>query len=483
MSAPSEKNDTRYLDATRARGAITFVIVIVLVLLSRLPFLGAGYGTDPDAWALADAARRIATTGEYVASRLPGYPIPEFVCSLLWKGGPLALNGMTALLSAAASAFFMAVLRRLESKDALPATLAFALTPVVFINSVNSMDYAWALMFILASYYCLLLNRPLAAGLLLGLAVGCRLTSGLMLVSFIVSIYWSRTDQRKHRSALTCVLAACLVSTLAYWPVLHRHGWAFLTFYEMPDYPNLILVLSRASLRIWGFIGLTVITGALLFRIFRRPREDASSIPTTSRPMIVAVLVLLLFGLAYLRLPLEAAYLIPAVPFFIVLLGHILSRRTFRLICWSLCLSPFICYLGRGPSVPWPVYSSYAYYLGTGENSVVLDPFKGSILHDYSDRVYGMKYVDALLSKAESLPPSSVVIVGYWLPQLRVRLADNPSLLRRFVYLPNPEDLNRYRTEGLAIYCLTDMLEYCREVKGFNLLDRRILSLEVSIDG
>src|SRR5207245_1842743 len=73
------------------------------VALSRAPFLAPGYGTDTDAWKLAYAARFIATQGRYLASRLPGYPIQELVSALFWKGGPLALNGPTALFSVLAT--------------------------------------------------------------------------------------------------------------------------------------------------------------------------------------------------------------------------------------------------------------------------------------------------------------------------------------------------------------------------------------------
>lgn len=81
-------------------------LIAVMVLASRLPFLGAGYGVNVDAWRVARAARNIALSGHYEASRLPGYPIQEIVSSWLWRGGPWALNGASAVLSVAALAGF-----------------------------------------------------------------------------------------------------------------------------------------------------------------------------------------------------------------------------------------------------------------------------------------------------------------------------------------------------------------------------------------
>src|ERR1043166_6986783 len=70
-------------------------IVFLVVLLSRLPFLDAGYGVNVDAWRVALRAVEIAITGDYSVSRFPGYPIQEIVCSWFWRGGPFALNALS----------------------------------------------------------------------------------------------------------------------------------------------------------------------------------------------------------------------------------------------------------------------------------------------------------------------------------------------------------------------------------------------------
>src|SRR5580658_9230555 len=81
-------------------------LLVLAVLLTRLPFLGAGYGVHADNWRIALAARHISETGVYEASRFPGYPIQEVVCSWFWKTGPVGLNLLDALFSTAAALFF-----------------------------------------------------------------------------------------------------------------------------------------------------------------------------------------------------------------------------------------------------------------------------------------------------------------------------------------------------------------------------------------
>ena len=54
-----------------------------IVFLSRVPFLLPGYGWDSDAWLIAGTARKIAQTGRYHESRLPGYPVHEVASAFL----------------------------------------------------------------------------------------------------------------------------------------------------------------------------------------------------------------------------------------------------------------------------------------------------------------------------------------------------------------------------------------------------------------
>ena len=209
------------LEQRRASGALVFVAVAVVVLASRLPFLDAGFGTDPDAWRMALASRHLASAGEYEASRLPGYPVPEIVGALAC-GEAMALNGLVAVLSALGAAFFALTLRKLGSRDGVAAALALAMVPVVYINSTCAMDYVWALAFALASLYFVVAACPLAAGVLLGLAIGCRMTSGALLVPLCILLVRGGGTRRVAVDILKLIGASLLVGAVAFVPVALR---------------------------------------------------------------------------------------------------------------------------------------------------------------------------------------------------------------------------------------------------------------------
>ena len=126
-----------------------FWFVVILITISRIPFLFYGYGSEEDAWALPLVAERIALSGNYEVSRLPGHPFQEIVFSLIWNSSSILFNLLTVLISTSGIACFMLFLRNLNFKHWLITGIAIAVTPIIYINSTNDMDYMWALGFIL----------------------------------------------------------------------------------------------------------------------------------------------------------------------------------------------------------------------------------------------------------------------------------------------------------------------------------------------
>ena len=449
---------------------LAFWLVLLIVAAVRVPFLNAGYGNDPDAWSVANAAREIASTGQYVASRLPGSPLQELVCSLIWRGGPAALNGLTAVLSVIAVGSFMKTMRRLGSRDHLLAGLALGLTPVVFVYSTATLDYVWALALILLSLHCAVGGRAVLAGGLLGLAIGCRVTSGAMLLPLAVLVAAGRPRSEAWTRVAELSLVAVCLGAACYIPVAQRYGWAFLSFSEPAEYPSVTTMLSRGLLRVWGPLGLVGILAGLLVAAFRT-RLAATEFP---RPAVIAAAVGIgLYVIAFLRLPLEEGYLIPAVPFVILLLGRIMTPGAFRLTCAVLCLSPFVCGAGRMAVTPAETLSAHACTFTIRGQEFFLDPLRGPVVRDYAERLHGMSFVDGVLAHSKMLPPRSVVVVGYWLPQIQARTQSMPletdAQRIRYIYLIDRRELEQSRQSGIPVYYLPEMAAFNREKYGVDL--------------
>ena len=135
--------------------------------------------------------------------------------------------------------------------------LGFAFAPLLWINSVMTMDYMWALTFLMGAYLALLYGAPQLAGLSLGLAAGFRLTSLFMLPSFWL-LPLAHEAARRDPAADVTTLAVTLA---AYTLVLMNYGLNFLNFYDQKvPLEEFIKRLGKDGLGIIG--GLAVLVGA-----------------------------------------------------------------------------------------------------------------------------------------------------------------------------------------------------------------------------
>lgn len=464
------------------RPIVLFLVVSTIALLSRLPFLDAGYGNDWDSWAMASTAREIATTGTYTASRLPGYPVPEFIYSFVWDRAPLLSNVMTALIGAIGIGFFSLSLHKLHSKDILTASFALMCIPVIYISSTVTLDYIWAATFFLASMYFAQRSNPLTSGVLLGLAIGSRITSALLVIPLAL-IAFDCSDQSNRRSVLIkFCLPAIFLGMLSYLPVVLTYGGGFLTV-SSSGYPPLLGVLRVFTFEVWGGLGIIALGIAIIGFLDQRFRLNGeTSILTISKMQALAWNVaILLYLVIFFYLPHEAGYLIPALPFVLMLLARYLKRNWFVAFCGILMFSPFFLSVSSNNLIDITgiqSFSKYAIRIEIPGNQVIIDPLYGPVISDYRQRVNGMAYAERVVAATKQLDIKSVVVVGAWLPKIQIISGNRAPV--DFIYLVESEDiLHQYRLDGIQIYYLPGQLEYNQNLYGINLQEFGAVQLEV----
>ncbi len=237
---------------------LAFAALAVVYVASRLPWLNLGYGTDPDAWRVALTAEHLLSKGEYLPSRLPGFPLHELVTVPLVRGGWVWTNLSTVMVSLAGVYLFARILAELNLPNKGVLTLAFAFTPLLWINSVTTMDYMWALTFILGCYLALIRGRSLLGGVCLGLAVGFRITSAWAAFAFLIWLW----RERRLRSAIPFLGAMGLTSLVAYSPVLATYGLRMFNFYDAKvGILPLLKLLGKETL---GLLGTLSVIAALI---------------------------------------------------------------------------------------------------------------------------------------------------------------------------------------------------------------------------
>ncbi|MGA9822896.1 MAG: hypothetical protein WBQ36_15020 [Desulfobaccales bacterium] len=444
---------------------ISFIIVIVAI--SRVFFLGAGYGYNQDGWAVACTAIRIATKGEYVASRLPGYPVQEYLYSLVWDKGPFVFNGISACFGILATVFFALSLKKLGCRKYILPSLAFAFTPVAFLSSVNSMDSMWGMAFILGGLYYVLNQRPWIAGLLLGLAIGCRITSGAMLIPLSILLYHKDT-KNGISNILILSLSACAVGFIAFIPVFNKYGLGFFNFVELRS-PSLSMAAFDASVDFWGVIGSIGLAIALLLIFIRgKNAQHESLISLTKIELISFGIAIILYLIAYIRLPAKPEYLLPILPFLILFFANFMRRQDFTILCITIILSSFFIDITGVPNNRFKERLTKYVELTQSGNKEVLLTLSGPLFIDKDKRVADLWLINQIIRKGNNIPDNSIIVSGYWHP--KIQASKGVKNYDKYIRLLTRENLKYYQDRNTRIYYLPGMEEHMMYINGIDLI-------------
>ena len=416
-------------------------LLLILVLLSRLPFLGAGFGLHWDAWGNAKIAQQIAESGHYIMARVPGAPVYEITTAFLSSGGPWALNGLSALGGVACLAIFALLARRSKCRDWLLAAAAFGFCPVLYVSSVTAKDFTLACALVLLSAFFIVEKRPVLAGVALGFAMGFRLTSGLVALPLALLLFEQHPEQRRVRPLMWFAIISGTVVLIAFIPAFLTYGFSFLTYFKPVYYPPWRTVLYRGTVDVWGVAGCiglaAAITGALAWRRGVRSIMDA---PT--RDLMAWSALVLMFAVLYAAFPDQAGYFLPAVPFAILLLARFSPRWLFQTFCILTIVGAFVGWKGGAPA-------------------------PGPIFQDRTERLRTIENVRNFYSYARTIPGRNVFVIGAFYHGIGLIAPESKE--GHFVYLLSPEELADYLKGGFTIYYLPAIRQFEYDVHGIDL--------------
>jgi hypothetical protein len=390
------------LDFTRA---LPFVVLTVAFFAVRLPWVGYGHGTDPDAWRVAMTARYLLDHGDFFPSRLPGNPLHELTMTLFIAGGWVATNVATAVASLVGVWLFARIVNALEVPNRGLLVIGFAFTPLLIINSISTMDYMWTLTLLLGAYYAVIKDRPVLAGIILGLAVGFRLQA-VIVAAPLTYLLWR---QGRRADLLPFLLATGGAALLAFSPVLVVYGTKFFNYYDASVwYEDVLRLLGKEALGVLGALGVLAGAAISLHRFARLPRD------VLTQPHVgVWLIVIVLYFASFSRLPHEIAYLIPVFPFAYLVLGRYFTRPALAIAIGAILLAGVVDVSSPISRVNLDAFR----YAGVGQG----------LLFSNADTMSGQRrFVEQIVDN--DIPSHSVVLTGFIFPQLVVREGDRLDL-------------------------------------------------------
>ena len=314
--------------------------------------------------------------------------------------------------------------------------------------------------FVTGSFFFLLKNNFWLAGCFLGIAIGFRITSGAMLIPFCVFLF---PISKNLKSVLILIFTTGLLGFLTYLPVIYTYGFSFFTFSDQFLYPNLSKVFYKATLGVFGAIGIITIifykTKILVRKFSLKEKLLSSEIPTKLFWSCVAIIII--YIISYLRLPQKSAYLIPVIPFIILLFGYCLSSRAFKVFCVLITMSSFLFSINITNPIRGANYSKLAMRFSIAGQEIFIDPLTGPVFSDYTKRLNKIAFTEKVFQKTRIEQKKVVLICGWWYNELVVRnwnCEENQNV--KLVFYIEKATMEKYTSDGFEIYYLPEQNIY-----------------------
>lgn len=417
-------------------------VLLIISFLIRLPFLNAGFGTDSDAWRVIRAAQTLKATGAYEVSRFPGFPVIEILLAPFSQMDPRIINGITVLFSLMMLVFLWLLFKEFKMKHRFLTVLTVSLTPIILKNSVITMDYLWALAFLMGGLYLTFKNKTILAGILFGLAVGCRASSVIFLLPALYLLYQSE-QTLKLRKAIYIVSATIITGVICYIPVLLTYGFGFLQVYSS-GYPPLKSILERFTLSFWSRLGIFPIV-IFLLGLLVLPKQFKNKYSLKNSEILLRKLsfvVVLLYFVLFLIMPYESEYFIPAVPFIIYLFSSYLKRPLF---------------------IVFSIFIIAGSFFAPCKNGTICN---GMVMQEFVQRKKGIYEYNHYLRDIEKIDHKAIVVCGWYYPKIQYYAPHYKLNNIKLIYLGTKEEFDTYEREGYAIYYLPGMDSYNMQVHG-----------------
>ncbi len=308
-------------------------------------------GPDFNAVSAYDVITRLAHSFTYGISRTPGQPFLDY-CNFILRsvGGDRAVQAWYVLVSALGVSILYRFLREMRGSSPLAGACALALHPL-FLRHVGGVgDFAVSLSFLLGALWAGARGMAVAAGLALGMAVGCRMPFCIYVVpvAFLVGVSWRNKGATSGEAIANGAFAGLLggaVSLLMYAPLFAFYGWSLMKNYQMQSLRYHVTALAYRLLIGYGVAFWAIAAAALLWRIRRRD----FTIPLKAHNGVTAAAVMIILGdlVTVFRVPGKPEYALPLLAAAILLLQtHATKGWTYALLLSSLAagvavLSPY----------------------------------------------------------------------------------------------------------------------------------------------
>lgn len=357
-------------------------VLLAVAAVLYIPFAFLGYGSDSDSYSVVRIGQYFVETLDYLPSRLPGYFVHEvFVYFLNLVGGSLLSNLGTISMTLIMLFSFNRICRLMNVRQANLLTVILMIHPFVWVNATSTIDYLWALGFAFFGFERLMNKKYTTATILLALAIGSRLST-VMIIGLFLFFLWTQFKTERRAIFLTG-LAAIIVGFVFYIPPLDFLEWDISRWLVLSTGDPVLwtpaLRIGRflyKNLMFWGVLAVLWLVFLFAISLWRR---FLPKIKSWDGLTWLCLIVILCSEILFLRVPIEMEYLLPLLPFVLILLGKLFSQQpVYLLVLLILVFSANFVWLNPAHSLTPNQTSGVAYGLWIE---------KGYFLQDIANRL------------------------------------------------------------------------------------------------
>jgi hypothetical protein len=173
--------------------------------------------------------------------------------------------------------------------------------------------------------------------------------------------------------------------------------------------------------------------------------------------MALAASATIVYLIAFLRLPDDAAYMLPALPLVLMAIASRLGDWPRVALCICVLLSPFALKIRDSRRIGGVADSRTSLPLARG---YVLD-VAGPIFADHQRRVSEQRFADTVLDSLGALPSGPLVVAGDWYPMLAYKAGSDSPVLSRMIQCPGSEQVGAAKAGRLELLFLPDVDREC----------------------
>ncbi|MFH0786571.1 MAG: hypothetical protein V2B13_03045 [Pseudomonadota bacterium] len=355
-----------------ARNKKWLFVFMGIYALGHIPFLFTGFG-EPDGWRNGLVALRLAKGLGYIPVRFPGFPVIDVIYGMMathfpWESLWIYTNLLTLMITLVGIFYYFKIVHFHNISCPLATVSLLFFMPIIFVNASSSMDYLWTVTFILIAYWFLLRGKAVIGGIFLGMAIGTRLTTGIMGLPFL--IFLIRNPDIFHpkiafRSAFLFVFSAVTLSVGWYLPIFVKYQFGMFSILFIPrDFLRSGYYILQEFLGLPGTIMLLMLLVSKR-KEYRRWNWELSLWST----IIIAYLTLFLIKTE------KVAYLIPMLPFMSLWIARWLGGKSVTILTSLVVFNNILSFLVIQPSttglemkwaskgMAWQKYNAYRSYL------------------------------------------------------------------------------------------------------------------------